>query len=90
MFIKPTLVFFEEVSYFSDNAVRDSKDFGSTGQWFYSLAKKNGNYPNRTKYWFYSCNYWRKKGLIKILFIKQKQLATLTINYLNPFSKLLI
>ena len=31
MFIKPTPVFFEEVSYFSDNTVRGSGGFGSTG-----------------------------------------------------------
>ena len=32
MFIKPTPVFFEEVSDFSDNTVRGSGGFGSTGQ----------------------------------------------------------
>ena len=31
MFTKPTPVFFEEVSYFSDNTVRGSGGFGSTG-----------------------------------------------------------
>ena len=40
MFIKPAPVFFEEVSDFSDNTVRGSGGFGSTGQWLYFLAEK--------------------------------------------------
>ena len=40
MFIKSTPVFFEEVSQFSDNAVRDSGGFGSIGNWIYFLAEK--------------------------------------------------
>ena len=40
MFIKPAPVFFEEVSDFSDNTVRGSGGFGSTGQWLNFLAEK--------------------------------------------------
>ena len=40
MFTKPTPVFFEEVSCFSDNTVRGSGGFGPTGYWFYFLAEK--------------------------------------------------
>ena len=91
MFIKSTPVFFEEVTQFSDNAVRDSGGFGSIGKCIYFLAEKKKVITQTEQTIDFSlATIEEKKNLIKLLFINQKELVILTINYLNPSLEVLI